>query len=121
MVAPLLAIALLAPEFVLAGFTDDAAVIAGGVASLRVIAVATMVIILAEICASAVAGTGDTAVTFAIEGVFTIVTLAYAWFAAQVLGLDLAWIWSAEIVGWLLVLVLAVSWLRLGYWRRIEI
>jgi Na+-driven multidrug efflux pump len=60
-------------------------------------------------------------VTFAIGGIYTLVTLVYAYFAGVVYDLGLAWVWSAEIAGWLLVLAIAAFWLRMGYWRRLEI
>jgi Na+-driven multidrug efflux pump len=121
LVAPLLLVAALVPEGLLAIFSEDPSVVTASVPSLRVVAVAVVVILLAEMMVSAISGTGDTGVTFAIGGIYTLVTLVYAYFAGVVYDLGLAWVWSAEIAGWLLVLAIAAFWLRMGYWRRLEI
>jgi MATE family multidrug resistance protein len=118
---PVLGIALLVPETILSLFSDNSAVVGAGVDSLRVIAIATAVIVVAEMVSSAVAGTGDTGITFAIELVFTVVTLAYAYTTALILRTDLVWVWTAEIVGWVLVLALSSFWLKGGFWRRLEL
>lgn len=120
-VLPLLAIAALLPEFVLSVFSSDPTLIQTGVASLRVVLVATGIIVVAEMFASAVEGTGDTTATLMIEIIFAVSSLTYAYVTAILLGLSLEWVWMGEIVGWLLVLALSYFWLKKGYWKRLEI
>lgn len=120
-VLPVLGVAAIAPEYLLSVFSGDPSLIQDGVASLRVVLVATAIIIVAEIFASAVAGTGDTTATLVIEVIFAVSSLAYAYVTAIVLGLNLEWVWMGEIVGWSIVLALSYFWLKKGYWRRLEI
>jgi putative MATE family efflux protein len=121
LVLPLLVIALVFPQLPLAIFTADPVVLQGSVASLRVIGLAVLVVIPAEMVFSAVAGTGDTRTTLLIELVLSTIVLAYAYFAGIIFGLPLAAIWVGEIVGWLVCFLLSLLWLRSGRWKRVEI
>jgi Na+-driven multidrug efflux pump len=93
--APLAALAILVPHHVIRVFTDDPAAIAGAAPSLRVVAVAMVLVVPAEMWLSAVAGTGATDVAMAIEAVLTVVLLAGTVVAALALGLPLAYVWAS--------------------------
>lgn len=108
--APMAMLAVLAPHHVLAVFTDDPAAIAGAAPSLRVLAVAMVLVVPAEIWLAAVAGTGATDVAFAIETVLTVVLLACTYAAAITLDLSLAYAWTS--VG-----IAALVSLGLSHWR----
>lgn len=121
LVLPFLILALAFPSLPLAIFTSDPIVLQGSAASLRVIGVAVLVVIPAEMVFSAVAGTGDTRTTLLIELVLSTTVLLYAYFAGIVFGLPLAAIWIGEIIGWLVCFLLSLVWLRSERWKRVEI
>lgn len=121
LVVPFLAIALVLPQLLLAIFTSDPVILEGSVASLRVVALAVLIVIPAEMVFSAVAGTGDTRTTLLIEIVLSTTILLYVYTAGIVFGLPLAAIWVGEIVGWLVCFLLSLLWLKSERWKRLEI
>ena len=121
MVIPILGIALFFPEYILSIFSPDVVVIEGAVTSLMVIALAVLIAVPADILVSAVAGTGDTLVTLAIEVLVSLSILGYAYYAAFVAGFSLEYIWLTETIGWTLYLFLAWAWLQSGWWKRLNI
>jgi putative MATE family efflux protein len=121
LVLPLLTVAAAIPELPLAIFTSDPTVLEGAVASLRVVSLAVMIVIPAEMVFAAVAGTGDTRTTLLIELVFSTTVLAYVYSAALVFHLPLAAIWVGEILGWLACFMLSLLWLRSERWKRLDI
>ncbi len=110
--------ALVAPELVLAAFSDDPAAIEGAATTLRVVAVIVLVAVPAEMWLAALFGTGDSDAAFGIEVVNTIAMLACAYVAALVLELDLVYVWLSVAVGSLVGLPLAYGWIRSGRWRE---
>lgn len=120
-VLPVLAVAMVWPEHLLSIFTSDPDVIEGCVNSLRVIIGAVLVVAVSEMFVSAVAGTGDTVAAFGMELVFTACVLTWVCCAALIFELPLEYVWLAEVIGWLICLVLAYGWLRIGYWKRVRI
>lgn len=120
-VAPILLLTWLFPEYVLAIFTSDRNLVEISRDGLLVIVLATLVAVPADAYYSAVAGTGDTRVTLLIQSITAICTLIYAWYAAFVFEWQLAHILSAELLGWLLCLCLSWAWFRSGLWDRLKI
>jgi putative MATE family efflux protein len=109
--APFAVLALVTPQTVIAIFTDDPAVIAGAAPSLRLLAVAMVLIIPAEVSLAAVTGTAAVNLAFAIELVLTVVMLAATYVAAVILGLSLALIWTSTGLGALVALAISAWWL----------
>lgn len=120
-VLPILALSALLPEQVLAAFTPDPAITRAAFPSLLVVMAASVIAVPAEAFYSAVAGTGDTWVTFAIQVVVSLVALAVAGIAALALGLPLPWVWGAELAGWATCLASAWAWFARGTWGRLRI
>ena len=120
-VAPLLLITLLFPEYVLSIFTLDKEIIEASRYGLLVIVLATLIAVPADAYYSAVAGTGDTRVTLIIQSIVAICTLVYAWYAALVFAWKLEYILLAELLGWGLCLVLSWGWFRSGLWKSLKI
>lgn len=120
-VLPILAVSAWLPEVVLWIFTPDDVLVEGSIGSLRVIVLAVMMAIPAEMIASAVTGTGDTTATFVIELISTVAILSCAYVAAIQLQLPLAAVWASELVGVGLTLGLAYYWLRSRRWQRLHI
>jgi len=118
---PFVAIAFLFPGFVLSLLTSDPAVVRASESSLRVLAVAMLVVIPGEMWYAALAGTGDTRATFAIEGVLSLVILAGSYLAVLVLGLGIEFVWMSILAAWGVCLALSYLWMRAGYWKRLEI
>jgi len=121
MVIPLLLVTLLFPEWLLAIFTPDSAMIEASLPGLLVIVLAALVAVPAETLYSAVAGTGDTRVILVIQLIVTTVTLGIAGYTALWLELALEYILLAEVFGWLTCLILSWLWFRAGLWRRLEV
>ena len=92
---PLLAVALAVPNWVIAAFAPSADLLAQSNASLRVVAMAMLIGIPAQMWLTAVEGTGDTAAALGIEIVLTIVMVTLTWLAAIQFGLPLALVWLA--------------------------
>ena len=120
-VLPVLFITGALPEWVLALFTPDEALIEAAFASLLVVMLAALIAVPGEAFYASVAGTGDTWAVFGIQVVVTAMTLALAAVAAFGLGLGLAWIWAAEVAGWVICLLLAWAWFRSGAWQRLAV
>ncbi|MBU1216629.1 MATE family efflux transporter [bacterium] len=109
------------PEYVLAIFSSEEALIQMASAALFVIIITTIVAVPADIMASTVAGTGDTMVTFFIELAVSVSVLFYVYWAALVAGYSHEYIWIGELIGWIVCLSLSWLWLRSGYWKRLNI
>jgi len=121
MVLPMLGVAFFFPESILAIFSADEKMIEGAITTLMVIVVAVFIAVPADIMTSSVAGTGDTLVTFATEVIVSLSVLAYAYYAAFIAEFSLEYIWLTEIIAWTLYLLLSWSWLRSGFWKRLNI
>jgi len=120
-ILPILATTLFFPEYILAIFSPDNSLIEGATVALFVIVLATMVAVPADITASAIAGTGDTAVTLAIEVIVSLCILGYTYYAAFIADYSFGYIWFAEVIGWGVCLLLSWVWLQSGYWKRLNI
>jgi len=118
---PLLVFAMLFPRLLLSLFTSDPAVIGAGVWSLRVVALAMLVVVPADLWAAAVSGTGDTGAAFAIEAVLSTAMVACGYLAAFVIGRGQEYVWMSLPVAWTACLVLSFLWIRGGRWKRVEL
>jgi Na+-driven multidrug efflux pump len=118
---PLAAVALLAPERVLAVFTSDRAVVDACVNSLRLISCGLLIIVPGQMFASAVAGTGDTPAALGIEFLATTGALLCTYGALLWLELPMEYAWLAEVLGGLSCLALGYGWLRGRAWKRLRL
>lgn len=118
---PFLAATVAFPQAVLSLLTDDSAAIDGASGTARVVALAILLLIPAEMWLAAVFGTGDTDAAFVIEVLTTVAMLGWAYAAALVLDLPLPYIWLSLPVAWLIELLLSYRWVRAGRWRRHEL
>jgi len=121
MVIPMLGVAFFFPEYILAIFSPDEAMIEGALTTLMVIVLAVFIAVPGDILVSSVAGTGDTVVTFATEVIVSLSVLAYAYYAAFIAEFPLEYIWLTEVISWTLYLLLSWLWLRSGFWKRLSI
>jgi len=118
---PMLALVLLFPDWVLFLFTPDADLVAAATAPLLVVILAALIAVPAEIHYASVVGRGDTPAVFAIQTLVSVTVLVIAWYAGLVLGLPLAYVWMAEVIGWGVCLAAAWAWIRAGHWRRLDV
>jgi MATE family multidrug resistance protein len=116
---PLMTIALVAPEWVLSAFALDGAMLHAGAASLRVVALAMLIVVPAEMWLTAVLGTGDTPAALGIEILLTIVMLGATYVAAVLLSGSLALVWCSLGLASLVALVASYGWMKSGNWRRV--
>jgi putative MATE family efflux protein len=118
---PLLAFALIVPGWVIAAFAPSADLLGQSNASLRVVALAMLIGIPAQMWLTAVEGTGDTAAALGIEVILTIVMITLTWLAAIQLGWPLALIWLAVPATKLVCLTASYGWMKSGIWKRLEV
>jgi MATE family multidrug resistance protein len=118
---PFVLLALLAPDLPISFFTSEPAIVDSAGGSLRVIALALLIVIPAEMVFAAVAGTGDTRSTLLIEVALSSTVLA--WVAATALGLGLSMpvVWGGEIAGWVVCFLLSLLWLKGERWKRLDL
>jgi Na+-driven multidrug efflux pump len=114
---PLIGLGLLLPDWLLSVFTLDGSLIEASVASVRVVALAMLVVIPAEMWFTAVVGTGDTPAALSIELGLTSVMLAATYTIAVVLSGG-ALVWCSLIAAGLVALAASYGWMRSGRWRR---
>jgi MATE family, multidrug efflux pump len=119
--APLLLVAVIAPEWLAAQVASDAGLAASAGASLRVVALAMLIAIPSQIWLSAVVGTGDTVAALGIELVSTLVMLGITWLTAIRLGWPMALVWLALPITSLVCLLLSRGWVQWGLWKRLEV
>ena len=113
--------ALLAPQWVVALFSPDSNLLGDGNASLRVVALAMLIAIPAEMWFIAVEGTGDTAASLGIDLLLTVVMLAVTYVTAIHFAWPMAMVWLALPVTWLVCLGLCYGWMKSGFWKRLEV
>jgi len=118
---PFISVALLVPRWFLAVFNPGSDLLAGGSASLRVVALAMLIVIPGEMWFIAVSGTGDMAAALAIELVLTLTMLGTAYLAAIHLAWPVELVWLSLPIAWLVCLTVSYGWVRSGIWKRVQI
>lgn len=111
------AILLLSGRFYLSLFTDDAALIELAIPSLRVIALATLVMSLGTVSFNAVVGTGRTTINLVIETICVCCYLVYCYIFVERMHSPLYVAWLSEFVYWTSLLLISYTYLRRGRWR----
>jgi len=114
---PMVALGLLFPDRLLAAFTLDHDLVGAGIAGVRVVALAMVVVIPADMWFNAVVGTGDTPAALGIELFLTAVMLSMAYLTAIVLPGG-ALVWTSLAAAALAALAISYAWFRSGRWRR---
>ncbi len=120
-IVPFALLALVAPALPLSLFTSDPELVTAATSSLRVVILAILLAIPAEIVFSAVAGTGNTRTALGIELVLSATVLVCAYAAGMVLRLPVQAMWAAEVVGWSVCLVCSALWLKRARWSDLAI
>ncbi len=118
---PLITVALLVPGWLLAVFSPESVLLAESGASLRVVALAMLIVIPGEMWFAAVSGTGDTVAALGIEVALTLTMLGTGYLAAIHLAGPVALAWVSLPAAWLVCLTISYGWVKSGIWRRLEI
>ncbi len=118
---PFLALALLMPRWFFTLFTPEWVLLSDGSASLRVVALAMLIVIPGEMWFVAVSGTGDTAAALGIELVLTGTMLGIAYLTAIPLAWPVELVWLSLPIAWLVCLVISYMWMKSRMWQRLQI
>jgi MATE family multidrug resistance protein len=120
-IVPFALLAFVEPALPLSLFTSDPELVTVATSSLRVVSLAILLAIPAEIIYSAVSGSGNTRTTLVIELVLSATVLSCAYAAGIVLRLPVEAVWAAEVAGWSVCLVFSAVWLTRARWSDLAI
>ncbi len=118
---PFILVAVFAPQWLVSAFASETDLLGPSNTSLRVVALAMLIAVPAEMWFVAVEGTGDTVASLGIDLLLTIVMLGVTWFAAIHLALPMALVWLALPITWLVCLAASYGWIKSGIWKRLEV
>ena len=118
---PFLALALLMPRWFFTLFAPEWVLLSDGSASLRVVALAMLIVIPGEMWFVAVTGTGDTAAALGIELILTGTMLGIAYLTAIPLAWPVELVWLSLPIAWLVCLVISYVWMKSRMWQRLQI
>ena len=102
-------------------YSDDMALIAFALPSLRVIVVATLIMSLSTVVFNGVVGTGNTLVNLTMEITCVCIYLVYCYFIISQWHSPLYLCWGSEFVYWTTLLTGSVIYLKSGKWKGKEI
>lgn len=117
LLAPILAVLCLFPEFIIRIFTDNPSLIAASVPSLYVMTFSSLITAPAFILFNAVSGTGNTKAGFVMEMMTLAVYTAAIYYGIIRLKPDVAICWFSEYIYGAVLLSLAWWYLKSGRWR----
>ena len=118
---PFILLTLIAPQWVTSVFGSQTGLLGQTDASLRVVAIAMLIAIPAEMWFIAVEGTGDTMASLGIDLLLTVVMLGVTWLAAIHFGWPMWLVWLALPITWLVGLAASYGWMKSGIWKRLEV
>lgn len=114
----LVAVCAIIPDTIAAIYTDDAALAAASVPSLRVVCCSALLMSAACILFEAVSGTGRTMVAFILESAILVAYIGYILLVTKVFPMPVEVIWVAEILYAILMGVVSWGYLKKGNWRE---
>ena len=117
----LVAVCAIIPDTIAAIYTDDAALAAASVPSLRVVCCSALLMSAACILFEAVSGTGRTMVAFILESAILVAYIGYILLVTKVFPMPVEVIWVAEILYATLLGVVSWIYLKKGNWREKKI
>lgn len=115
---PVWAFIALFPEWVLGVFTNDAAIVAEGVAPLRMLGVSYFFQIPGLIYFQSVSGTGNTRTALSIEIISLFLYCLFIYVAVWEMRGNLTVAWASEVVYAAPMMIFSVLYLRFGNWRK---
>lgn len=117
-VTVLLFLILIFGKSILMVYTADEHIISAALPVIKVIALAALTMASAFISFNGVSGTGSTKVSFAIELFTLAVYLGWAYLNAIIIGNNLSWVWTSEILYGVLVTLISLIYLKTGRWKN---
>ena len=114
----LVAVCAIIPDTIAAIYTDDAALAAASVPSLRVVCCSALLMSAACILFEAVSGTGRTMVAFLLESAILVAYIGYILLVTKVFPMPVEVIWVAEILYATLLGVVSWLYLKKVNWRE---
>jgi putative MATE family efflux protein len=102
-------------------YSDDAALIAFAMPSLRVIVLATLVMSISTVVFNGVVGTGNTLINLTMEITCVGTYLVYCYFIIRRWHSPLYICWGSEFVYWISLLAWSALYLRSGRWKGKDI
>lgn len=115
---PLVILAALFPSTVMGILTNDGAIIADAVPSLRIMLFSYIFAVPGYVYFLAISGTGNTRSTLWIELSVLAVYVAYTWFTAVRLRTDVSVVWYAESIYNFLLLAICRTYMHVAPWRK---
>lgn len=115
---PMVLFCVLWPGVIMGIYSDSAALIAGAIPSLMVMLCAQIFNLPGFIYFLAISGTGNTRAAMLIEFSVLIAYTLYTYLAAFVFAVDIAVLWTVEILYGLLLLTICYVYLRNARWRE---
>jgi Na+-driven multidrug efflux pump len=88
------------------------------VPSVRVVAVALLMMSFATVWLNGVTGTGNTVVNLTIESITIVVYTIYVYVVLEYLNLSITWGWGSEWVYWISMFTMAFYYLKSGRWKN---
>lgn len=98
-------------------YTSDSSLVALAKPSLRVIAVATLIMSLSTVLFNGVVGTGNTLINLTIEITCVLTYLVYCYCIIEKMRMPLYWAWGSEFVYWSSLFIISFAYLRSGRWK----
>jgi MATE family multidrug resistance protein len=108
---------LLNGEALLRFYRDDSALAAFALPSLRVVALAALMMSVSTVVFNGVVGTGNTAINLAMEVTAVAMYLVYCTIVIERMRAGLQWAWMSEFVYWTVLIVPSLLYLRSGRWK----
>lgn len=109
------------PAAILSIYTNDKALIAESIPTLRTLTLAIALFSIAIITIFAVSGTGATRVSLIVELIAIGCYVTYTMLAAVVWHWSLPVIWFSESIYWFTTLVMCIWYLRSGRWMQLKV
>jgi putative MATE family efflux protein len=105
------------PEWFLSFYGQSADFITDGIAVIRVVSVALLMMSFGTVWLNAVTGTGNTTVNLAIELITIVIYCIYVYLVLEYWGMSITWGWISEWVYWLSMFSMAFYYLRSERWK----
>lgn len=116
----LTAMMLVFPDTIMAAFTPETAIYDVARPTLPILAVILALFSVGSIYFNGLAGTGATQIGLYIQIVCAVFYLAYIYTVIVLIGGGLKLAWTAEILYWLIMIVLTLWYLKSGRWKGIK-
>ena len=116
-VLSIVSLGLLFPRFILNIYTDNMMLVDLGVPILYVVSVGALLLSIGFIFFNGVSGTGKTNVSLLLEIIILIIYLMYAYLMVYQLNLNIAGVWTTEIIYGLLLALFSFIYLKKGKWQ----